>query len=190
MSPPEPTDAWLIQQSFADSAWFGLLFARHYDSVHRFVARQVGSTAADDVTQDAFLVAWDHRDRYDSERADARPWLFGIAHNLVLREYRRARRKTQAVGRLRHAVATTSDLSDQIDNRLVAEGLRMQLRDAILSLPPRERESFVLLVLGELTYVGVADLLGIRVGTAKTRVARAKRRLRETMDNTGVEDLF
>lgn len=67
-----------------------MLFDRRADAVHRYAARRLGTEAADDVMAETFTTAFQQRRRYDLERADARPWLFGIATNLISR-HRRAK---------------------------------------------------------------------------------------------------
>ena len=86
---PEPSDRDVLRSSLKDPATFGIVFDRHFRSVYRFLERQVGATAAEDLAAETFTVAFAQRRTFDARRRDVRPWLFGIAINL-LRNHRRA----------------------------------------------------------------------------------------------------
>ncbi|MFP8960451.1 RNA polymerase sigma factor [Streptomyces nanhaiensis] len=93
-------DARVIERSQDEPEAFAELFDRHSAAVHRYVARRLGTQAADDLTADTFAAAFQQRHRYDTGRADARPWLFGIATNLVGRHRRAEARRFRALSRL------------------------------------------------------------------------------------------
>jgi hypothetical protein len=61
------------------------VFDRHFDAIHRYLRRRVGKATADDLASETFAEAFEHRQRYDLRREDARPWLYGIAQNLLVR---------------------------------------------------------------------------------------------------------
>src|SRR5690348_17849622 len=98
MSPPAvgiAGDHELIRMSGDRPELFGQIFDRHAAAIHRYLARRVGATLADDLTAETFLIAFRGRDRYDIGQRDALPWLYGIAANLLrghqrteLRQYR------------------------------------------------------------------------------------------------------
>src|SRR5205085_9577926 len=93
------SDADVIRRSRTDGASFALLFDRYYRAIHRFLSGRVGTQLADDLASETFAVAFRRRGSYDLSRADARPWLYGIAVNR-LREHRRAeQRRLQAYAR-------------------------------------------------------------------------------------------
>jgi RNA polymerase sigma factor (sigma-70 family) len=79
----EVGDAVLIQRSWEEPDAFAALFDRHAAMLHRYAARRLGSDAAEDVVSEAFLAAFQHRRDYDLDRVDARPWLYGIASNVI-----------------------------------------------------------------------------------------------------------
>jgi hypothetical protein len=79
-----------------DPRRFELVFERHFDSIHRYLARRVGRDLADDLAAETFAVAFKSRRRYDAARADARPWLYGIASNLLRHHRRREERQLRA----------------------------------------------------------------------------------------------
>jgi DNA-directed RNA polymerase specialized sigma24 family protein len=83
---PAPTasaDAGVIERSWHEPEQFAMLFDRHARLIHRYVARRVGGEAADDLVAETFLAAFGKRRRYDTSYSDARPWLYGIATNLI-----------------------------------------------------------------------------------------------------------
>src|SRR5436190_24286717 len=82
---PAPADGDLIAESRSRPERFSEIFDRHAQAVHRHLARRVGVAAADELTAETFLVAFRERNRYDTRHLDARPWLYGIAANLVRR---------------------------------------------------------------------------------------------------------
>jgi RNA polymerase sigma-70 factor, ECF subfamily len=94
----EVSDGQSIGASLTDPERFAEIFHRHWDEIYRYVARRLGPEAAEDVGAETFAVAFRGRDRYDLTRADARPWLYGIATNLI-GQHRRAERRRAQCGR-------------------------------------------------------------------------------------------
>ena len=94
------SDAELIESSLVDARAFAVIFDRHFRAIFRFLRGRVGGQLAEDLVSETFVVAFGRRDSYDLSREDARPWLYGIAVNL-LREYRRAEeRRLRAYSRV------------------------------------------------------------------------------------------
>src|ERR1700756_5283287 len=110
------TDAAVIQLSRHEPEHFTVLFRRHAPHIQRYVARRLGQDAAEDIVAETFLLAFRQRDSYDCGRADARPWLYGVATNLIGRHRR-------AEIRLYHALARTGvdpvmeAFTDRVDDR-------------------------------------------------------------------------
>ena len=86
------SDGELVEQSLATPHLFSELFRRHSGAVYGYVARRAGRDVADEVLSETFLVAFERRDRFQSDATSARPWLLGIATNLVHAHRRRAAR--------------------------------------------------------------------------------------------------
>jgi DNA-directed RNA polymerase specialized sigma24 family protein len=80
---PGDDDATVIERSWREPAEFGVLFDRYAPRIHRYVTRRVGRDVADDLMAETFLAAFGKRRRYDLRYADAMPWLYGIATNLI-----------------------------------------------------------------------------------------------------------
>ena len=161
------TDAQAIGASLADPEVFAVLFDRHFDAIHGYAQRRVGPDLADEIAAETFTRAFDRRRRYDSSRGDARPWLLGIATNLLRHHWRSERRRLDAYargsGREHH------ELPGPIAAELVA---------ALKALPRREREPLLLLAWADLSYEEIAAALGAPVGTVRSRISRARARLR------------
>ena len=81
-------DAAVIESSWREPERFAVLFDRHAPHIYRYLARCAGPQVADDLVAETFLAAFAKRDRYDLGHADARPWLYGIATNLVGQHHR------------------------------------------------------------------------------------------------------
>ncbi|WP_268915968.1 sigma factor, partial [Actinomadura logoneensis] len=92
-------DAAVIERSLREPESFAGIFDRYFDAIHGYAARRLGAAAADDVAAETFLVAFDRRGSYDLARPDARPWLYGIASNLIARRHRAEARQYTALAR-------------------------------------------------------------------------------------------
>lgn len=170
-SPPGPSDAVAIRRSLCDPDAFGAVFERHFELVHRYAQRRVGPDSADELTAEAFARAFAGRRRYDLALADARPWLFGIAAKLVARHWESERRRHLA--RLR---AHTPEGEGQSPGEGAPE-----LVAALDELAPHDREALLLLAWADLSYEEIALALEVPVGTVRSRLARARRLLRERL---------
>lgn len=162
------TDAQAIDVSLTEPEAFTMLFDRHFDAVHAYAQRRVGPDLADEVAAETFTRAFDQRRRYDTSRADAKPWLLGIAANLLRRHWRSERRRLDAYVRSVGA-AERGELSTPLAAELVI---------ALKALPRREREPLLLLAWADLTYEEIGVALGVPVGTVRSRISRARARLR------------
>jgi len=80
--PPE-ADARVIEQSWTQPERFAAIFERYFSHIHQYLAGRVGGKTADDLAAEVFVVAFAQRQRYDLARGCARPWLYGIATNLI-----------------------------------------------------------------------------------------------------------
>jgi RNA polymerase sigma factor (sigma-70 family) len=170
------SDGEVIRRSVEEPAAFEEIFERHSGSVWRYVRGRVGQTFAEDIVADTFLIAFQRRDIFDPSYDSARPWLLGIANNLIRHRLRDERVRLAAIGKVSDPPAV--DESDDV-SRLDAERMRPLLIDALLSLAPHDRETFLLVALGELTYAEAAVALDIPVGTVRSRMHRIRVLLRE-----------
>lgn len=160
---------------------FAEIFDRHAPAIHRYLSRRVGDLS-DDLLSETFLTAFRKRGDYRADRVDVRPWLFGIAANLIRRHQREEVARYRALGRS----ATTHEVSglgsaddfELADDRADAQSLGPRLAAALGDLEARDREVLLLVAWGDLGYAEVAAALGVPVGTVRSRLHRARRRLR------------
>ncbi|MFE1011746.1 RNA polymerase sigma factor [Streptomyces sp. NPDC058794] len=178
------SDASVIARSRDEPEAFAALFDRHADAVHRYAARRLGGEVADDLVAETFTTAFQQRHRYDPARgagADARPWLFGIATNLVGRHRRAEARRFKAMARVPALADHEEPLADRAADRVVAQAVRRELAAALAALPARHRDVLLLVAWGDLGYGEAAQALGIPVGTVRSRLHRARGKLREAL---------
>ena len=176
--PQGMADADVIRESLTHAASFAVLYDRHAPALFRYLTRRLGPTIAQDLLAETFLAAFRRRDSYDLNRPDARPWLYGIAGNLVRRHRRGEARMLSAYARTGIDPVTASADEDSLD-RLAAASYEPALARALASLSARERDVVLLIAHAELNYEEVADALQIPVGTVRSRLSRARRRLRQ-----------
>jgi RNA polymerase sigma factor (sigma-70 family) len=178
------SDAEVIAASSREPLEFAAIFDRHYDVVHRYLARRVGSDLADDLAAETFTTAFDVRHRYDLSRPDARPWLFGIATNLVRHHRRSEARRLQAYARL-DGPGQPFTAFDGIAARLDAERAGPAIAEALSRIPAGDRDALLLFAWADLRYEEIALALRIPIGTVRSRLNRARRRLRELLGASG-----
>lgn len=173
------SDAKVIEQSLTDSRLFEVIFDRHFEAVHRFAVGRVGLQDAADVVAETFARAFDRRQRFRMDKPSALPWLFGIAVNVARERTRKSDRGHRATSRvaLRSDVVAES-FESALADRIDAERLRPDLISALRMLSDDEYALLMLSAESELTYDQMADTLGIPVGTVRSRLSRARRRLR------------
>jgi RNA polymerase sigma factor (sigma-70 family) len=172
----EPDDAWAIARSLdGEPCRFALVFDRHYEAVHRYVQRRCG-TRADDVASETFLAAFRSRARWMPDARGARPWLLGIATNVLRRQEQRwLRTWTLPVETL------GEDWEERLASRVDAGKRREVLVAAILALSPEDRDTLLLRVLAELSNEEVAIALGVPLGTVASRMNRVRRVLAQQL---------
>jgi RNA polymerase sigma-70 factor (ECF subfamily) len=161
------TDAQAIHASLAEPEAFAVLFDRHFGAIHGYAQRRVGADLADEIAAETFTRAFDRRRRFDVSHESARPWLLGIAANLLRRHWRTERRRLDAYARSTGRPDTA--LSEPVAGDLAA---------ALRNLSRREREPLLLLAWADLSYDEIAVALEIPVGTVRSRISRARTHLR------------
>jgi RNA polymerase sigma factor (sigma-70 family) len=176
------TDEQVVARSLGEPEAFGVLFDRHGDDVFRFLASQMSPEAAEDATSEVFVGAFRARGTYRGQ-APPRAWLFGIAANVARRQWRSRRRFEMAVDRLQALASYNGRLGDDPLHR--REELSQTVREALESLPHNQRDALVLRAWGGLTYEEIAIVLGVRVGTVRSRINRARTALATTLTTTG-----
>ncbi|MGK5553340.1 RNA polymerase sigma factor [Actinomadura kijaniata] len=175
------SDAEVIERSLREPEAFAALYDQHAPAIHRYLARRLGPDLADDLMAETFLRAFQLRDRYDRARPDARPWLYGIATNLVGGHRRAEVRFWRMIARTGIDPAVDSP-ADRIAERVSAQGERAALAAALARLNRGQRDVLLLTAAGELTPAEIAAALGVAPGTVHSRLNRARRRMRAALD--------
>jgi RNA polymerase sigma factor (sigma-70 family) len=173
----ELSDADLWELAAIDPEAFGELFRRHARTVHAFCVRRTASVAdADDLTSVIFMEAWVRRGGVKFIGTSSLPWLLGVANNVVRNSHRALRRYRSAL----HRVSVPSNARSAEDEAMdVVEGER-NLRDAITTLRKlsrAEQEVVTLVLWTGLSYEEAALALGVPIGTVRSRLSRAKKKL-------------
>lgn len=175
-----PADGEVIAASTADPERFAEIFDRHWAAIHRYVAWRLGAEIAEDVAADVFLVAFRNRGRYDRTRQDARPWLYGIATNVIGQHRRAERRRTELLART-EAVWASEPFDDRSDARVTAERLRPRLVSVLSRLSVSDRDLLLLTAWADLSYEETAQALGVPVGTVRSRLHRVRKKVRRAL---------
>jgi len=176
------SDAQMIAASATDPHAFEAVFLRHVSAMHRYVARRVGSSSADDIVAETFTRAFDQRHRYRNEYADARPWLLGIATNVMRHHHRSEATRLRAYARV-----GPDETSDGVElsavSRADASAARAALSAALVRLKRGDRDALLLMAWADLSYEEIAAALDIPLGTVRSRINRARRQLRELLQD-------
>ena len=189
----EPTgdDAQLIELSLTEPAQFAGLYDRHAASLAAYFIRRVGPHDGEALLGELFRIAFESRDRYQLDRADARPWLYGIAANLVMKHFRTEGRHRNAIERL---TVRGPDTDVPFDERIAEDAASAdrwaRVAACIDELPERDREVLVLYAWEQLTYAEIGEALDIPTGTVRSRLNRVRSVLRElASDDREVPDV-
>jgi RNA polymerase sigma factor (sigma-70 family) len=167
-----------------DPEAFRTLFDEHVRSVYNHAFRLTGTwSTAEDVVSLTFLEAWRLRDRVDTaaEGASLRPWLVGIATNVTRNVRRAARRYDGALARLPKA-NVVADFADDVAGSIDDRERLAQVRVALTALGQPEREVLALCVWSGLDYAEAAQALDVPVGTVRSRLSRARKKLNKLVN--------
>lgn len=171
-------DSEMIATSLTDPRAFGVIFERHFATIHGYLRRRFDGQLADELAAQTFLVAFDRRARFDQRRSECRPWLFGIATNLASNHRRRELRELRAMAAVAPEPGTAID---GVEARIDAERLRGDLARCLADLPAEEADVLRLLVWAELDQPEIAEALAIPLGTVKSRLSRARGRMQTAL---------
>ena len=174
------SDAEIVELSLDDPASFAALFDRHAAEIAQYVRARIGPDLAEDVTAQTFLDAFRQRGRYDTSRADARPWLYGIAVRLI-GTHRRAEARYRKLTARALPERDTQDFVERSAERVVAQQFRPVLAAVLDGLRPQDRELLLLVAWADLSYDECARALGITVSAVKSRLNRIRVRTRKAL---------
>jgi RNA polymerase sigma factor (sigma-70 family) len=174
-------DAGVIEQSWHEPEKFAELYDRHAPVIHRYISRRLGDEMADDIVAETFLAAFRARRRYELDRPDARPWLYGIAANMIGKHRRAETRRLRALAHAGALAPVPDGHGDGMDDRVAAAAVQRVLLGALAGLAAGDREVLLLIAWADLSYEETAGALGIPLGTVRSRLNRARRKVREAL---------
>lgn len=160
-----------------DREAFAGLYERYAHAVYRHALRLTGDwSAAEDVMGETFLAAWQGWERLEEGRGSALPWLLGIATHKCENTRRGLRRRLAFLAR-QPAPAAVADFSGETASRLDDRRYLQAVSVALGQLRRQEREVLSLHVWSGLDYQQTAEALGVPVGTVRSRLSRARKKL-------------
>jgi RNA polymerase sigma factor (sigma-70 family) len=174
------SDGDLIERSLADPGCFAAIFDRHADEILRYAHARLGPDLAEDVVAETFLAAFARRGHYDSARADARPWLYGIAIRQIGRHRRAGARRLRLLRSI-PAEPSEEDPGGRAADRVTAEQLRPRLAAVLSGLSRDDRELLLLVAWAGLSYAESAQAMGLTVSAVKSRLNRIRTRTRKAL---------
>lgn len=183
-----PVDDETVLANFqGDPECFAAVYDAYFRQIHRYVAARLGLAAADDLAAETFLVAYRKRAAFDPVRGQVRPWLFGIATNLVAKHRRDEARRYAALSRMPLLPQHEQDASqeDSILARVSAQRLAGRLTAALRGLAAGDRDVLLLAAVAQLGYQEIAAALDIPAGTVASRLSRARSKVREALGAEG-----
>ncbi|MBB6553833.1 RNA polymerase sigma factor [Nonomuraea rubra] len=177
-----PSDAELLEASYRRPDRFGEIYDRYFAEIHAYLGRRLDRQTADDLASEVFLTAFRKRRTFDRERGEVRPWLYGIATNLIALHRRTETRKLAALRRSSAAEERPEHgHEERVISRVDAGNEQARLAAELEALPDGDRDVLLLSALGGLSHDEVATALGIPYGTVGSRLSRVRRKLRAAL---------
>lgn len=172
-------DAQIVAEVLAGKIGeFRKLVHQHQQPVFRFACNLIGDAHdAEDIAQEVFLAAYDHLESYDTKRAKMLTWLFTMTRNKCLNYLKRSRPALtgDAIPAAKHTVQSDETARLEFWSRL---------DEALNALPIEQKTAFVLAEIEGLPYADIAHIEQTTLGTVKSRIHRAKQRLRAVLAPT------
>lgn len=182
ITPPNLTeipDEFLLERArHGDERAFLVLFGRHRDVIFRLAYRLTDAEAAEDITQECCLGLLTSSSRFDPSRGSLRTYLYAVVRNLARKRYWMHHSDVEL-----DDAAVEPAVADEPEpvRLLLHREVSLIVQEAVASLPLPQREAFVLFQYEELRLEEIATILDIEVGTVKSRLHRARVRLRKTL---------
>ncbi len=168
------------------AGWYDM----HARALLGFCARRVGLETAEDVVAATFLTAFERRLDFDPSRSEVLPWLYGIAVNHLRRHRRDEIRAYRALARagvdpLFNAAGIVDSHDQRAGERADARVRSRAVAAVLASVPRRQRDVLLLAAVAELDYAEIAAALNIPIGTVRSALHRARRKLRAALGAEG-----
>lgn len=165
--------------TMSDTDEFGVLYDRYAAQLYRYAFQRAGD-AAQDIVADTFLAAFQQRATFDPDRGDVRPWLFGILTRKLARYHRAEKARYLAFARAAQPEAEANP-DERIADIVSATAMRAPLAAALARLSAGDRDVLLLVAWADCTYEEVAGVLDIPIGTVRSRLNRARRKVRQAL---------
>jgi len=181
-TPSDGLDDLLRRVATGDEAAFAAVYDRVSAAVYGTIKRVLRNPAqTDEVTQETFLDVWRTAGRFDPDRGSAITWILTLAHRRAVDRVRSEEAHQRRADRLREV--PTVDTTSTADE--VVEGLdRARVGRALTQLTPAQRQSVELAFYGGHTHTEISALLGLPLGTVKTRIRDGLIRLRDSLEDS------
>ena len=171
-----------------DAGALEVLYDRYGKAAYSLARRILtDEVLAQDVVQEVFLSLWRDAHRFDAGRGTLATYLLSMTHHravdVVRREENLRRRRTSD-----EALEFRPDPAPGVEAQAEAAERRVEVRAALAQLPPAQREALALAYFGGYTQREVATLVGVPLGTVKTRMAAGMRKLKEALREAGREE--
>lgn len=175
---------YIKKAAAGDAAAFEYLVLQYQPQIYRLAFRMTNHPEdAADLTQEVFLKAWNHLDKFEFKSAFS-TWLYRLASNLCIDALRSSRRRQnlpltfedEEGEEQRIEVADPAPLPE---DRIIASEDQQRLSAAMEALEPEHRQILTLRVVNDMSYADIAEILGVKEGTVKSRLARAREKLRK-----------
>jgi RNA polymerase sigma factor (sigma-70 family) len=183
LPPMAETDLELVRRVAAqDPGAFESLYRRYGPSVYGVALRILRQAfLAQEVVHDTFLALWNAPDAYDPSRGPFRAYLLSLAHHRAVDAVRREERLRDRERRSNPELAPVEDQMEAVVEEVDLADRRRQVREALRALPEDQRRLVELMYFEGWTQTKIAEAERIPLGTVKSRVFAAMRRLREAL---------
>lgn len=183
----------MLEHAEGSEEAFALLVTRHQKQIMNYVYRMVQNRqVAEEITQEVFLALVKNAKRYQPT-AKFTTYLYTIASNMVSKEWLRRKRRPLMMslfanwggdqdGSTFHPLEHVADQSVDTEGEFRQQEVSRAVNEALEHLPAHQREAFVLRRFQDMSYNEIAEITGVPVGTAKSRVVRAERGLRPYLE--------
>lgn len=181
---------WLKKAAAGDAEAFEQLVLQYQTAVYNLCLRMTGDPEdAADMTQESFLKAWRNLDSFQGNSAFS-TWLYRLASNTCLDHLRSVKRKPRLslVMEDEDGEAQELEVADPAptpEEQVIALDEQSRLKEALQALDEEQRQILILRAVNGLSYSEIAEVLALKEGTVKSRLARAREQLRKKLQQTG-----
>ena len=165
-----------------DTEAFEELYLRYSPAAYGVALRVLRQPSlAEEVTHDAFAALWRAPEVYDADRGTFRAFFLSLVHHRAVDEVRKEERLRERERKVNRASPPDEDVSETVVEEADLADRRQEVRDAMAELPPEQREALELMYFRGYTQARIARETGTPLGTVKTRILAAVRKLRKQL---------